>query len=394
VSPDAPLKTAGPPLRIGVVCHPTYGGSGAVAAELGMAMAARGHTVHFFSHSLPFRLAPGQPGIVFHDVQVTAYPLFKYPPYALTLAAKLAEVFRSEPLEIMHVHYAVPHAVCAYLAKRLLRGSAVMPHSITTLHGTDITLIGLDSSFFEITRFGIEESDGVTAVSSQLAGETKKLFRVENEVRVIPNFVDTTKFSPARKQNADRLNFAEPDEPLIGHLSNFREVKRVPDVIRAFHLLQKKVPARLLMMGEGPEVEPARILAAELGIDERVRFLGAVRDVSRILAQLDLFLLPSEYESFGLAALEAMSCGVPVIATRVGGLPEVVEDGRSGFLCEVGDYRCMARMACELLGNAERHHLMALAARERAVEAFPRDRIVDVYEQYYREVVSRPPKEP
>jgi N-acetyl-alpha-D-glucosaminyl L-malate synthase BshA len=379
-------------LKIGVVCHPTYGGSGAIAAELGLAMTARGHTVHFFSYALPFRLPPSHPGTVFHEVQVPAYPLFKYPPYVLTLATKLVEVCRKEPLDLIHVHYAVPHAVCAYLAKRLLRGGPV-PRSITTLHGTDITLVGIDSSFFEITRFSIEESDGVTAVSSQLAGETRELFKVESEVRTIPNFVDTAAFNPSRRSAAERLRFAEPDEPLVGHLSNFREVKRIPDVIRTFHCLQKKVPARLLMIGEGVEVEPARELAADLGIEDRVRFVGAHRDVAGILAQLDLFLLPSQYESFGLAALEAMSCGVPVVATRVGGLPEVVEDGSSGFLCEVGDYRCMGRMAVEILGDPERRRKMGEAARRRAVERFPRSRVVDIYEEYYREILARPPKD-
>jgi len=386
--PKAPGTGAGP-LRIGVVCHPTYGGSGAVAAELGLAMAARGHTVHFFSHSLPFRVPESHPGIIFHEVQVIAYPLFKYPPYDLALATKLVEVCRQEPLDLIHVHYAVPHAVCAYLARQMLGGGGV-PRTITTLHGTDITLVGIDSSFFEITRFGIEESDGVTAVSAHLARETRELFKVKNEVRMIPNFVNLAVFTPARRSPAERLQLAEPEVLLVGHLSNFREVKRIPDVIRTFHFLQKKLPARLLLIGEGPEVEPARVLAAELGIEERVRFLGALRDVAGTLAQLDLFLLPSQYESFGLAALEAMSSGVPVIGTRVGGLPEVVEEGRSGFLCEVGDYRSMARRALEILCDRDRHRRMAEEARRRAVEAFPRDRIVSLYEGYYREVMAKP----
>jgi N-acetyl-alpha-D-glucosaminyl L-malate synthase BshA len=362
-----------------------------VAAELGLAMATRGHTVHFFSYALPFRVPASHPGTIFHQVQITAYPLFKYPPYVLALATKVVEVCRHEPLDLIHVHYAVPHAVCAYLVKKMLGGGSV-PRSVTTLHGTDITLVGIDSSFHEVTRFGIEESDGVTAVSAQLAKETRDLFRVEAQVRVIPNFVDTSTFSPENRSPVQRLQYCEPDEYLVGHVSNFREVKRIPDVIRTFHLLQKKLPARLLMMGEGPEVEPARSLAAELGIEERVRFLGAVRDVAGPLAQLDLFLLPSHYESFGLAALEAMSCGVPVIATRVGGIPEVVEDGRSGFLCDVGDFRCMARRGVELLQDEGWHRRMADSARRRAVEEFPRERVADVYEAYYREVLSRPVK--
>lgn len=374
-------------LRIGVACHPTYGGSGAIAAELGLAMAERGHTIHFFSHALPFRLPPDHPGTVFHEVQVTAYPLFKYPPYASALATKLVEVSRREPLDLIHVHYAIPHSVAAFLAREMLRGNGA-PKTITTLHGTDITLVGIDSSFFEITRFGIEKSDGVTAVSEELARSTRELFRVEKEVRVIPNFIDPERFSPARRSPKARLHFAEPGEPLLGHVSNFREVKRIPDVIRTFHLLQKEIPSRLLLMGEGPELEHAKALTLELGIEERVQFAGVVRDVASALAQLDLFLLPSEYESFGLAGLEAMASGVPVIAAHVGGLPEVVEDGRTGFLCEVGDFRCMARKAAEILGDPELHQRMRDDARRRAVERFPRDRVVDRYEEYYREVMG------
>jgi L-malate glycosyltransferase len=379
-------------LRVGVICHPTYGGSGAVAAELGLALAARGHRIHVFSHALPFRLPAARPGVVFHEVQVTAYPLFKYPPYLLSLATKVVEVCREEPLELIHAHYAVPHAVCAYLVKKMLPGAA-MPRSITTLHGTDITLVGIDSSFFEVTRFAIEASDGVTAVSDQLAGETRRLFRIESEVEVIPNFVDTVRFNPGLRSPTARAAYAEPDEPLLGHVSNFREVKRIPDVIRTFCKIRRKFPARLLLIGEGPELERARNLCEELGIEESVRFLGLLRDLAPVLAQVDIFLLPSEYESFGLAALEAMSCGVPVIATRVGGLPEVVEDGVSGVLCEVGDIGCMARRAGELLADSERRGRMGEAARRRALEAFPRDRIVDRYERYYREVLRRPVKD-
>jgi L-malate glycosyltransferase len=378
-------------LRVGMVCHPTVGGSGAIAVELGLALAERGHTIHFFSHALPFRLPPEHPGTIFHEVQVTAYPLFKYPPYASALATKLVEVCRREPLDLIHVHYAIPHSVSAYLTRRMLRGNSV-PHTITTLHGTDITLVGIDSSFFEITRFGIEESDGVTAVSEQLAGATREIFKVKNEVRVIPNFIDPKRFSPTRRSHRARCRYGEPEEPLIGHVSNFREVKRIPDVIRMFHVLQKEVPSCLVLIGEGPEVPRAKALVAELGIEDRVEFLGGVKDIAGVLAQLDLFLLPSDYESFGLAALEAMASGVPVVASRVGGLPEVVEDGKSGFLCPVGDYRCMAGRAAELLKSPDRLQAMREEARRRAVEAFPRDRVVSVYEAYYREVMSRPAK--
>lgn len=373
-------------LRISIVCHPAYGGSGVVATELGLALAAGGHQVHVVSHAMPFRLAEDQPGIVFHEVDVTSYPVFKYPPYTVALAGKLVELARKEKLDIIHVHYAIPHAVSAYLARRILGPEA--PRIVTTLHGTDITLIGIDETFRDITRFVINESDAVTAVSEYLARETHASFQPDKPVRVIPNFIHPDVLHPGLRDPALRAIHAPCGEKLVGHLSNFRPVKRVPDVIRTFHLLQRKVPARLLMIGDGVKLEAARDLSAELGISSRVRFLGPVTRVGEILAQLDLFLLPSEYESFGLAALEAMACGVPVICTRTGGIPEVVEDGVSGILCEVGDYACMARAGAEILLDRARHQEMALAARKRAVESFPQDRIVLQYETLYREVLG------
>ncbi len=373
-------------LKIGIVCHPAYGGSGVVATELGIALARRGHRVHFVSHAIPFRLAEEQPGIVFHEVDVTSYPLFKYPPYTVALAGKLVELAKAEELDLIHVHYAIPHAVSAYLCRQILGQRS--PKIVTTLHGTDITLIGIDASFREITRFAINQSDAVTAVSQYLAEETRSSFGPDREVRVIPNFVDPIAFSPDLRSAAVRSHHAACGEKLIGHLSNFRPVKRIPDVIRAFHLIQKKVPARLLMIGEGVKLESARDLAAELGISSRVSFLGPVTRAGDVLAQLDLFLLPSEYESFGLAALEAMACGVPVICTKTGGIPEVVDRGASGLLCEVGDYACVARSAVELLGSPDRHRAMSLAARKRAVDQFPEERIVGMYEALYGELVS------
>lgn len=375
-------------LSIAILCHPTYGGSGVVATELGLALASRGHKVHFVSYALPFRLPESHPNTFFHEVGVTSYPLFKYPPYSHALAGTLVDICRQEMLDIVHAHYAIPHAVSAYLCRQILESR--LPRIVTTLHGTDITLIGIDPSFYEITRFGINKSDAVTAVSTYLAEATRASFRPDVDIRVIPNFIDTALYSPALRDPLRRSLYAPPGEFLIGHLSNFRSVKRIPDVIRAFHLIQRKVPARLLMLGDGVELESARHLAAELGISRRVTFLGAVSKVAEVLAQLDLFLLPSEYESFGLAALEAMACAVPVISTRTGGVPELIENGVSGLLCEVGDYSCMAASAVALLRDTERHALLRAEARRRAEELFPQDRIVGQYEALYREVLAEP----
>lgn len=369
-----------------MVCHPTYGGSGVVATELGLALAAKGNKVHFVSHALPFRLPANHPNTAFHEVDVTSYPLFKYPPYTHALAGKLVDLCRAVSLDILHVHYAIPHSISAYLCRQILATRA--PRIVTTLHGTDITLIGIDRSFYEITRFGINQSDAVTAVSRFLAEETRSSFRPDVEIRVLPNFINPAAFSPRLRDPLVRSLYAEGDEMLLGHVSNFREVKRIPDVLRIFHILQRKVPSRLLMMGEGVELEPARHLAAELGISSRVSFLGPVTKVSEILAQLDLFLLPSQYESFGLAALEAMASGVPVICTRAGGLPEVVEDGVSGILCDVGDCSSMARSAAQILLEPQRHRAMREAARKRAVELFPQDLIVARYEELYNSVLE------
>lgn len=379
-------RAKGKKLNIAIVCHPTYGGSGVVATELGLALAAKGNNVHFVSHALPFRLPSGHPNTVFHEVDVTSYPLFKYPPYTHALAGKLVDLCRAVSLDILHVHYAIPHSISAYLCRQIL-GSRV-PRIVTTLHGTDITLIGIDRSFYEITRFGINQSDAVTAVSKYLADETRSSFRLDADIRVIPNFINPSSFSPRFRDPLVRSLYAAQDEMLLGHLSNFRAVKRIPDVLRVFHLLQRQVPSRLLMMGEGVELEPARHLAAELGISSRVSFLGPVTKVRDVLAQLDLFLLPSEYESFGLAALEAMACGVPVICTKTGGLPEVVVNGESGILCEVGDCACMARSAANILKDPQRLEALRAAARKRAVELFPQDLIVAQYEKLYNEVLE------
>ena len=373
-------------LRIGIVCHPTYGGSGVVASELGLALADRGNEVHFISHELPFRVPDAHPNTNFHRVDVTSYPLFKYPPYALALASKLFEICGSRRFDVLHVHYAIPHAIAAYLAAQMLGDKS--PKVVTTLHGTDITLIGLDSSFFEITRFGIEQSDVVTAVSHYLAEETRKRFEPKKDIAIVPNFIDLDEFKPDLRSDELRARHAQPGERIIGHLSNFRSVKRIPDVIRTFHLLQKKLPARLLMIGEGVELEPARHQATELGILDRVSFLGPVADIPAILAQLDLFLLPSEYESFGLAALEAMACGVPVVSSLAGGIPECVVDGETGILCAVGDYACMAASALSILQNEARWQGMRQAARHHAETRFSAAEVVTQYEDLYARLVE------
>lgn len=373
-------------LNLGIICHPTFGGSGVVASELGVALAERGHQVHIFSYLRPIRMPANDPNMHFHEVEVTTYPLFKYPPYTLSLATKLAGICRQVPIDLLHAHYAVPHAISAYLCRQMIGEGA--PRFVTTLHGTDITLVGLDESFFEITRFGILQSDGLTAVSRQLAAQTQEDFRIERPVRVIPNFVDTDQFTPAGRDPKRRQLHGVDSELLVGHMSNFREVKRVLDVIRIFHRLHHHVPARLLLIGDGPDRQPAISLVGELGLQEKVDFFGLHSNVPELLPQLDLFLLPSAYESFGLAALEAMACGVPVIASRVGGLPEVVEDGVSGYLCPMGDVECMAQRAAAVLGDPALLERLRRGARQRAVEEFPKDRIVDLYEEFYCEVLA------
>ena len=373
-------------LNIGIVCHPTQGGSGIVATQVGLGLAKRGHAVHFISRALPFRLNEKHKNIVFHEVDVTNYPLFKYPPYTIALAGKLATICRNEKLDILHVHYAIPHAVSAYLCHQLLGERA--PPIMTTLHGTDITLLGIDESFHEIIGLAINHSDGVTAVSRYLAEVTKSSFDIDRDIEVIYNFINSDELTPELRSPEVRSQYLHNHELLIGHMSNFRPVKRVSDVIRAFHLIQKKIPARLLLIGDGAEIPSAHHMVNELGISQCVEFLGSVNPVGSILAQLDLFLLPSEMESFGLAALEAMACGVPVISSRAGGLPELIEDNVSGLLFETGDYHGMARSAIELLKDEPRRKAMGIAARKRSVEMFPEERGIDMYEECYRRLIK------
>jgi N-acetyl-alpha-D-glucosaminyl L-malate synthase BshA len=374
-------------MRIGITCYPTLGGSGAVAAELGKQLARRGHSVHFVSYRLPFRLGGFQENVVFHEVDVTTYSLFEYPPHDLALAAKMAEVSRNESLELLHVHYAIPHAIAGFLAQAMLGPKA--PKLVTTLHGTDITLVGQDSSFMEITRFGIDRSDGVTAVSEFLRKMTIEEFGVTREIEVITNFVDLGRHCAGRPA-PDRRAFAAPHEKILLHMSNFRPVKRVSDIVRVLERVNREVPAVLLMVGDGPERAAAQALARRLGVAERVRFLGRQDQIEEITATADLYLLPSELESFGLSALEAMACGVPVIGSDAGGLPEVVKHGETGFLLPVGDVDGMAASAIAILRDDERRREMGRAGRRRAAALFDAEQVVSQYERFYERVLARP----
>lgn len=375
-------------MRIGIACWPTYGGSGALATELGIALADRGHEVHFVTYAPPFRLDAVRRDITFHQVSVSAYPLFRYPPYDLALASRLAEVAETHGLDLFHVHYAIPHAAAAHLAREMLGEGA--PRLVVTLHGTDITVVGTDPAYRRTTRFVLDRADAVTAVSGWLARETVEVFGPGRPVRTIPNFVDLDRFRPVCPEGFhDRL--AEPGEAVLMHVSNFRPVKRAEDAVRVLAEVGRSRPARLLMVGDGPERPRAEEEARRLGVAGRVTFLGERTEVESLLPGADLFLLPSESESFGLAALEAMACGVPVIGTATGGLPELVEDGVSGRLCAPGDVGGMAAFAAGLLSDPARHASMREAARARA-GAFGIDAVVGLYEECYGAVLgTRPP---
>ncbi len=373
-------------MKIGITCYPTYGGSGAVATELGLELARRGHEVHFITYDSPFRLRGYAERVYFHqvDTRMGRYPLFDHFPYTLALASKQHEVALREKLEILHVHYAIPHATTAFLAREMLRGERDI-RVITTLHGTDITLVGQESSFYAITKFSIERSDAVTAVSEYLKDETYRAFGcVSCDLKVIPNFVNLREYHPG--EPTARQGLAPDGHKLITHISNFREVKRVKDVVRVFTRIQRAMPATLVMIGDGPERVDAENEARELGVAQDIKFLGRLDSVASLLQASDLFLLPSQTESFGLAALEAMACGSPVVATRAGGLPEVVDDGLNGILEPVGSVEAMGRRAVELLRSPERHAAVRDAAIAKARE-FSADRIVPLYESLYQEVV-------
>ncbi len=373
-------------MNIGITCYPVPGGSGIVATELGQQLATRGHQVHFISYAIPFRLDRYQQNLFFHGVETTAYPLFKHPPYALTLAAKMADVACQYNLEILHVHYAIPHATSAFLAKQLI--TCRLPKIITTLHGTDITLVGSDPSFFDITQFSINASDGVTAVSAYLADETKATFKLEKEIRVIHNFFDSERFRPDAVTSCKRRNFAADDEFVIAHISNFRPVKRTLDVIDIFSRIAEALPSRLLLVGEGPDTVLARRHVSKKNLNGRVTFLGNEGRVEEILPLTDLFLLPSEEESFGLAALEALACGIPVIGTLETGLVELIDDKVNGFLFPVGDTEAMARAGVELLSDKKKLAQFKRSAHESAYDRFNANKIVTQYEKYYEEILN------
>ncbi len=378
-------------MKIGITCYPTYGGSGIVATELGLELARRDHEIHFISYSQPIRLTVPEPNIHYHEVEVSRYPLFEYPPYDLALATRMAEVSQLYELDLLHVHYAIPHSVSALLAKQML--AATPPRRnlpfVTTLHGTDITLVGLDRSYLPITRFSIEQSDGVTAISSYLRDRTQKVFDVKNKIEVIPNFVNCDEYLRKPEWLEQRREYAKDEERLLVHLSNFRPVKRVMDVVEIFDRVRKKIPAKLLLIGDGPDRSQAEWLAVQKGIHDHVLFLGKQDQIKEKLAMSDVMLMPSELESFGLAALEAMACEVVPIATRAGGVPEVIDHGVSGFLADVGDVETMSRYAIELLSDETRLRAMGKQARAAARAKFCTSKIIPLYEDFYRRVLER-----
>src|SRR5271168_693627 len=373
-------------MRIGITCYPTYGGSGVVATELGMELAARGHDIHFITSAPPIRMNQNDPHIHFHRAEVVQYPLFDHSPYTLSLATEMLEVFEQEKLDLLHVHYAIPHSVSALLARQMAAPRR-LPF-ITTLHGTDITLVGNNRSFLPITRYSVEQSDGVTALSQYLLRRTIEDFAIQRPIEVIPNFVNCELYSRTPNEKL-RAEWAPDGEPILLHLSNFRPVKRILDAVEIFALVREKMAAKLIMIGDGPDREPAEALARARGVEKDVLFLGKQNGVKEKLGQADLFLLPSQLESFGLAALEAMACEVPVIATNTGGVPEVVEHGVDGFLVEPGDVQGAARFAIELLSRSDRGREMGHTARINAKKKFCANDVIPQYEAYYRRVLDQ-----
>ena len=374
-------------MRIGIVCYPTYGGSGVVATELGLALAAKGHQIHFITYKRPVRLTHYQENVFFHEVNTEEYPLFDYTPYDTTLTSKLVDVVKYEKLDLLHVHYAIPHATVAYLAKQILADEGIYIPVVTTLHGTDITLVGSDRSFAPVVAFSINQSDGVTAVSNHLRQQTCEQLKIKKEIEVIYNFIDFARFSRLNKEHF-RKAIAPDGEKILVHISNFRKVKRIEDAIKTFEIVQKKVPSKLLLVGDGPERPRLERMTRELGLYDHVRFLGKQDAVEEILAVADLFLIPSSNESFGLAALEAMACEVPVISSNAGGLPEVNIHGVTGCVADVGDYESMAAHALMLLEDEsllkQYSHNALMQARK-----FDISIVLPQYEAYYEKVVSR-----
>lgn len=377
-------------MKIGITCYPTYGGSGAVATDLGIALAERGHEVHFITYQQPFRLPAFLPHIFFHEVDVVRYPLFEYPPYDLALAVRMHEVVREHRLDILHAHYAIPHATSAWIAKEMLANDDIDVRIITTLHGTDITLVGQDPSFQTITKFSIERSDGLTAVSQFLKRETYNAFGCTGcAVEVIHNFVDPELYDRSAHSPLLREQLgSNGDRAVVMHVSNFRPVKRVRDIVRIFAKVRSERPAVLVMVGDGPERTSAEQEARDLGVQDDTFFLGKIDVVAPLLASADLFLLPSQSESFGLSALEALACGVPVVASRVGGIPEVVADGVTGVLRDVGDVDGMAAASLDIIGDHARWDRMSAAAAADARQRFSRDEMVARYEAFYERTLG------
>jgi N-acetyl-alpha-D-glucosaminyl L-malate synthase BshA len=379
-------------MRIGITCYPTYGGSGVVATELGIELASLGHEVHFISYSQPFRLSGRDEGIFYHEVPVSSYPLFEFPPYDLALASRMAEVAEFYELDLLHVHYAIPHSVSALLARQMLASKGRRLPFVTTLHGTDITLVGMDRSYLPITRHAIQESDGVTSISDYLKEKTVEDFGVTRPIEVIPNFVNCNVYTPIKDEAVRALarrHLAAPDEAILMHLSNFRPVKRVVDVVKIFAQVVRETPAQLYLVGDGPDRSSAEWLAHDLGIQARVHFMGKQERVNELLPLADILLMPSELESFGLAALEAMACKVPSVATLGGGVPELIDDGETGLLYPVGDVDGMAAGALSLLNDRPRLEAMREAGRKTAQKRFCSSMVVPHYVRYYEQVLAQ-----
>lgn len=375
-------------MNIGIVCYPTYGGSGVVATELGMELARRGHQVHFITYAMPFRLDRFQENVFFHEVEIPSYPLMEHQLYTLALAGKIIDVVKYEQIDILHVHYAIPHAVSGFLAKQIVEQSHPIK-VVTTLHGTDITLLGLEPTFLPLIRFALEQSDAITAVSNYLREKTVQSFTPNHDIRVIPNFVDTGLYCRTEEHRAAiRSRIAKDGEFIFLHTSNFRSVKRVQDTIRVLVEARSAIPARLVLVGDGPERADTERLSRELGVSDYVTFLGKQTALPELLSAADIFLLPSQSESFGLSALEAMSCSVPVIASNVGGIPELISHGENGYVAELGDVRRMARYAIELLTNPKRWSTFSAKARESAVQKYDVNHVVPMYERLYSELVK------
>lgn len=373
-------------IKIGIVCYPTFGGSGVVATELGKALAKGGHEIHFITYSQPSRLDFLNENLFYHEVDIRAYPLFEYPPYELALASKMVSVVKNEKLDLLHVHYAIPHASAAYMAKQILKTEGINIPFVTTLHGTDITLVGKDASYEPVVTFSINESDGVTAVSKDLRDQTYEFFDIKKDIEVIPNFIDLEKFKKQKKDHFKKA-ICPDDESLIVHISNFRKVKRIGDVVRIFNNIRKVMPSKLLMIGDGPERSTAEDLSRQLGISDDIRFLGKLEAIEEVLSVADLFLMPSEKESFGLAALEAMACEVPIISSNAGGIPELNINGVTGFMSAIGDVEEMSKNALHIL-DKKNLPTFKMNALKRAKE-FDISRILPLYENYYRKVIEQ-----